>query len=232
MKWLIVFFCLTSVACSDGSNPIKLSGRIDSQMYQKLDPEKSANKDIIISSGGGETDYAFKIAQRIIENQNGIVVKDYCISACAEDILPAAKSISFRKRPIIGFHRNSFMNRAQMIRYGGDVSNCSNKGIKNQQYLHELRGLNTEFWKETEKRLSLVSYQVVPKGKSCPWKRRKFRNYMWLPTSKQLRELWGLKFQGEVCADEIAFCRRRIDARWKKGTRIVLGDEIYISKGR
>lgn len=222
----------TAISGCSNSNQLQLSGRIDEEMFNKFEKLNKPGKQIVLSSGGGETILSYKIARNIELNENIVVIKGECLSACAEDILAAAKGVIFKSEPLIGFHWNSYMNRAQMIRYGGDVSLCTSKGIDNQKYLYDLKKLNLDFWKEIERRLVLERFQVVPKTNACPWKHREFKNRMWLPTSDQLKNLWGLQFDGSVCADNIEYCQKKIDGRWKAGSRIVVGDEVYVSKGQ
>lgn len=208
-----------------------VEGRIDQDFLDKLEKSIEKSPTIILSSGGGEVLKAFEAAKVLDSANVTIIVDDNCSSACAEDLLPAGKDIIFRNSPLIGFHWNSFMNRSQMVRFGGDVSSCSSVGLANQKYIYGLKGLNVDFWRETEARLDLQFYQVVPNGKLCPNKRRKFKNYLWLPDSQHIRKKWGLKFKGSVCADNFEKCKGKVDAKWKKGTRVVIGERIYVSEG-
>ncbi len=230
MKRALMIIIVLFLTCCKKEDLI-IKSEINGNFLAKLERKNAPGKRIIISSGGGSTKVAFEAARNIIRNENTVIVQGVCLSACAEDILPSAKTIKFLDNPMIGFHWNSFMNRSQFIRYGGDVTYCSSVSIDNQKYLYGLAQLNQDFWKETEKRLVLEHYEIFPVTGACPLKIRRFKNYMWLPTSKQLKKLWGLEFSGRVCSDNIRACVRKVDRRWEKGTRIVIGDKVYISKG-
>jgi hypothetical protein len=227
--YLILSFLALS-ACGDG-NRTTFIGRIDEQFLRTLEHENSFGRKLIITSSGGDIKTAYKAALNIRENKNTISIKNLCLSACAEDLLPAGHKIYFRDKPIIGFHWNAFMNNALAIEHGADLSLCSSMGLSYQHQIYGFRGLNENFWKETQKRLVLESYHLSGKPSECPKKLRTFKNQWWLPTSKQLKELWGLEFQGSVCADSFNSCKWMIDIFFDEGTRIVVGDEIYVSKG-
>ncbi len=225
-----IAFALSS--CSEADTLETPYFQINKKAYQFFAKQDyDTIRTIKLFSGGGFPKDAAKIAKLFMGKDLTIVVDRECSSACANYLLPAAKSVIFKNEPIVGFHWSSQMNRDQMIRHGGDVSNCVYPGLKELEDMYRLKGLNLEFWKEVESRLVLESYQVVPKSNLCPWKKRKFENRMWLPTSNQLRSLLGLEFTGFVCADDFQACAQRANKRWPRGTRIVIGDEIYISNG-
>lgn len=199
------------------------------RQFQELDRQ---NLTIHLNSYGGSPVSAHEISKIMVANKFKLIVNKECQSACAETILPSAEHVEFVNEPIIGFHWNSLMTFDLTRRYGGDLTLCNLKEVEDQKALLLSKDMNIDFWKQTEKRLVLEHYEVIPKTGGCPWKRRRFKNNMWLPTSKQLRSLSGLTFTGSVCSDDFDKCTKKIDRTWKKGIRIVVGDEVYISKGR
>lgn len=216
------------------SNSVNLGTvRVDDDLVDKFEEfDGKINFIVKLNSGGGLPQDALKISDIMLRNKTGVIINRACLSACAETILPSATIVEFQNTPIIGFHWNSTMNFDMLRRYGGDLRLCDLTTVERQKSLLSTKGMNVDFWKETEKRLVLEHYEIVPRGYACPWKRREFKNHMWLPTSEQLRNLWGLEFKGSVCADDFQRCTWKIDRRWKKGTRIVVGDEVYISRGQ
>ena len=125
------------------------------------------------------------------------------------------------------------MNRYLLDTYAvEDLDKCAWKNIPKIEEIYNRKNLKLDFWKHSLNQLNLEAYQVDYKQGQCPWHSKKFKNHMWLPTSKQLRELWGLKFKGSICADNFEECKKKIDHRWKEGLHIVVGDEVYTSKGR
>ena len=122
------------------------------------------------------------------------------------------------------------MDYHQYVEAGADMSHC-HFDLTTQKKLIEKRKLNAGFWKEIEIRLKLTKFQLVDKtGESCPWKVREFDNQMWFPTSQQLRKLWGLRFNGAVCADDFEECTKKIDKYWAKGDRVIVGDDVYVAR--
>ena len=207
--------------------------RVDQDLVKAFESlPRKPEMTIMFNSHGGLPSAAHAISKQIQTRHINIIVDKECLSACAETVLPSSNNIRFKNRPLIGYHWNSIMTFDQKTRYGGSLEYCDLTNVEKQVQLLESKNMNVEYWRETEKRLNLKFYKVVPKIDRCSWKRRAFENRMWLPTSEQLRNIMKLKFTGKVCADIFQECSRRIDRRWPKGTRLVVGDEIYISKGR
>ncbi len=123
------------------------------------------------------------------------------------------------------------MDYNQYLKSKVNISSCAFDSLADQKKLLKSRDLSIDFWKQVESRLKLTQFKLVDAGEACPWKVRKFENLFWLPTSQQLKNLWGLKFEGQLCADDFDECKIKINSHWSKGKRIVVGDEIYISKG-
>ncbi len=222
---------LILLACSN-EPPVQnlyLRSRIDQDLLdyiQKLDAQKY---DITIRSGGGETQAGLKLGHYLQTKHLTLRVRSLCLSACAEFLLPAAKKVIFQDRPMVGFHWSPLMNYHQYLEKDINMEYCQ-FSHKEQESLLKNAGLNPDFWREVEKRLKLTKMSFVYKGKKCPWKIRTFENRFWLPDSNQLRNLWGLEFEGEVCADDPETCTAKIDKFWPAGTHIVIGNTGYVSK--
>ncbi len=232
MRLAALCICIFLLSClSDPS--IEISGRIDESVNQKLQSLNSNHARIVVSSGGGLPDSALSMARQIEDAENDLVILGVCNSACAEYLLPAANSLIFQDNPIIGFHWNAMMIESLYKRHGRkDLEYCTHQDSKELYNLHVRSQVTPKFWQETFSRLGHSHFSLDYKVDECPWKKMAFENHLWLPTSEQLRNLWGLKFSGSVCADNFNVCKEKIDVRWAKGTRIVVGDEVYISKGR
>jgi len=222
-------FVFVLLGCHD-TQSIYVSSRIDQSLTNYITSIDEKTIIITIQSSGGDTRDAARLGAYLLTKNLSIDVHDYCHSACAEFILPAADTITFTNKPLVGFHWSPIMDYHQYVRAGADMSICHFDSLADQRKLIKTRKLNAEFWKQTETHLNLTKYKLVGKGEACPWKIREFKNKMWLPTSQQLRELWDLKFEGAVCADNFEECKTKIDGNWTKGSRIVVGDVVYISK--
>lgn len=222
---------LSVVSACQSQQTIDMHGQINQDFLDNLYNQNTQNAVLHISSGGGNIKLAYLASKNLIENKNEVKIEGHCLSACSEYLLAAANEIQFLNYPLVGYHWNTFMNIKQIQTYGGDISRCDLTSVEQQHEIYSYKDLNLDFWKETEKRLNLTYFEVVTNPQACPSKKRIFENHMWFPTSKQLKELLGLKFEGNVCADSPKICQRRIDRRWKSGTRVVLGDTVYVSRG-
>jgi len=183
------------------------------------------------NSSGGETSAALKLSDFIQANNFTIQIDSECLSSCAEVILPSAARLEFVDDPFIGFHQSiqSYKNNIETLAKQ-DTQFCKWGYATKFLALLNKRKLNINFWQETMKRLK-PKVEFTYEYRTCPMDIYNFENEWWLPTSKQLKNLWGLEFLGAVCADDYKACANKVDKRWKKGTRLVIREKVYISKG-
>ena len=198
--------------------------------------------------------YGYRAGRIIYEEGHKLVITEYCSSACAEFLLPAAKSLVFDKSPLIGFHGNS-LSRESLIREqaGQDAVFChSTLGLNTRiRQLYKKTGHNPDFWKTQYKHLNVTDKtikqspfsvkkeyeELVVNGtklrniKECYTIDVKTSHPFWFPTSKQLKTGFGLKFEGDVCADNQNCYEDKLDKIYPKGTSLAVGDTVYISKG-
>jgi len=232
---LLCFLLILVTAPVRNSTKLQSNGLFEQNLdkiYKSIDNSIEDNSVLSFNSIGGLTSIALKVSDRIAKHNITIVVSELCISNCAEIILPSGKKVIFRNDPIVGFHGNMQASRHYINNFAEkDTQYCNWLYADAERKLMISSNLNPDFWTEQAKRLKpKVTFNY--KEYSCPRRNFNFDNDMWLPTSAQLKELWGLEFKGTVCADIIKKCRKKIDRFWKKGSRIVIGDEVYISKGR
>jgi hypothetical protein len=92
-------FAIIALLCSWNESkcalePVVFDGKIDKRssldLIRKLN---SRGQEIIITSAGGNIESAIDIAVRIRQLNISVAVKDYCFSACASYILPAAHKV-------------------------------------------------------------------------------------------------------------------------------------------
>ncbi len=217
-----------------------LAGRVDPQSYSDIYdvPEKGI---FIVMSPGGLTRYGNKISNYMLDHDLGLVVAIACGSACAEDILPAARSLYFFDDPIISFHGNS-----QSVLYhlskGKHADPCKvltqralvddyRYSVQNKIERYERSGHNIEFWKEQEKRLKGFSLVKIEDGDGSCGMTSAYENAdHWLPTSQQLKNLMGLKFKGTVCADNPKCYEKKLYLFFGPDVKFIIGDEFYETK--
>lgn len=189
-------------------------------------------KIINVNSEGGITSEALKIGGLLELYSISIAIDKECLSNCAEILLPSAKRVVFLNDPLIGFHGNilSYQHYVTLLATE-NIEFCNWLYANAHRDLLKRKNMNALFWEEQFLRLK-PDVELVYPAEKCPRRTYNFENHMWLPTSDQLRLLFKLEFEGSVCADNPRLCKKRIDHKWKKGTRIVIGDEVYISKGK
>ena len=222
-----------SITINDANNKVyarKISGTVNKRFYARFS-QIHGPVEIEINSKGGWPKYAQKIADHMIDNDMSVIIKKNCLSACAEYFLAAAEHVTFNDLPIIGFHGNPMMRREITIaEYPKQSRLCYFNLTGKFERMYIDKGVNKDFWKEQESRLHLIPEYEDMNG--CPALQFKFEHKFWMPTSEQLRDLLGLKFEGQVCADSPECIQERLLTRWKKGTTFVVGDTVYVSIGK
>lgn len=99
--------CSESHGCCTVSDDgiIHVNGRIDGKMLKYLQGQNIQKKTTIsITSAGGEVSPALDIADLVQSSGATVLVKEYCLSACASIILVAARKRSVEQGSLIAFH--------------------------------------------------------------------------------------------------------------------------------
>lgn len=238
---ILALTCLCAVAASacNSPSPYKLTGRIDAKFVKELESfPPYAN--IILFSNGGDPDFAEKAARITQEKNFRFTVIGYCLSSCVEYLLPAAYSVEFKQTPIIGVHQNpSLIN---------DIKNMDSNFVERRLCYFED---NIDFFENfrinkatpphkatlEQSNLAVLSRLKLVKALRiendyCIETAFQFENQMWLPTSDQLSYHWNLTPLGKICADDYDTCGSKIDKSLPHGTRVVIGDKVYISQNQ
>jgi len=231
-KNIVLLLCLLVLGCKQETiihiKQRHISSLFVSEVHKKAKPQAT----LYINSAGGKTLAALDVAEIIMSNNMQIIIDKECMSVCSEFLLPAASSVILQDAPLIGFHWNPIMLLTLMEEHARqDLQFCDRRTSDGQRKLYMKTGHNIEFWQQTLIRLELLDYKIEYRPQKCPRNEITFYSRIWLPTSQQLRDLYKLEFTGSVCADDYEACVRRVNSRWKKGTRIVIGDVTYVSNG-
>jgi len=134
---------------------------------------------------------------------------------------------------LIGFHQSpSLINYIKNKHSEVDKPICHyNEHIDYLKNLQQSELGIIDFWKETLHRLDLRDFQLK-ELESCIEVGFSFENTLWFPTNNQLKEKYKLSFTGTVCSDNYDCYSSVLDEYASNGTKFVIGDEVYISKGR
>ena len=211
---ILVFFINANIPVAEQENlPLSnqevIEGRTNNEMVSRFEnlPENSS---ITVTSAGGDANSAFQIGQIVFDRNISVRVEDVCASSCAEFILPSASNVIIGQNALIGFHLNDFAFEQIAKERGLSENLCSSRRTPFLRQIYLLRRMNTNFFKEVLNRLNLTDYEPVQVPTGCS-SQRTWTNYLaWFPTSVQLKELWGLTFDGNVCADAEICYRRRL----------------------
>lgn len=203
-------------------------GDIDENFYLKIkETSLSSSHDFVIVSRGGYIFQGLKIAEILRQMKNTITIVSICESACAEFILPAAHKLVFWDEPIIGFHLNAISDVELLAQKTGNPErSCSYALAQKSRELYEHTGVKADFWKVQYKYLGEVSVDFIAHD-DCDEVIVRNSVEMWYPSSQQLREHFGLKFEGSVCADSIDCINDKILRAFPKKSKIAVGKDYY-----
>lgn len=238
IKYLLVGIFLT-VGCATHSVH-KVSGVIQEDTQNSLTNSDTSRVIINISSPGGRVGPSLTIAEFLMDKNVTVNVEGICNSACSQVILPVADRVNFVDIPLIGFHWSPILDAEYYKNNGGNLSACGDlKDLYHREKeILSHHGLNQDFWKEVDKRLILEDYNLgrgIING--CRRFNYNFKHAMWYPTSEQLKNLYGLKFKGSVCADNYVACVKKIEnialqEGGAGGVSMVIGDHVYTTQVR
>lgn len=177
-------------------------------------------------SNGGNYKTAIAIGEKIRAFGNDIAVVEQCLSSCAEFLLPAAKSIHAVNKPLIGFHKNPEILNFLKKSAGSNYCSDSDFGANEQRQFLAKMGKPTSSWRSILLRLDDSVYEAFnPIEGTCTTDKILYRHTMWYPTTTQLREIFGLRINGAVCADSYDCFSQKLRSKRKK--TVVVGNEIY-----
>jgi len=203
---------------------LELNGQVNNDWLSQIE-EIDCDKPILnISSVGGEIKLSLKVAEAIEKKNLTIVIDSYCFSACAEFLLPAAKHVIFRNAPLIGFHGNPIL--VQFLAEHNlppGIQNFPFLDANRMKKLYKRSNTNPDFWDYQLKHLKLSKFLVetVNSQGKCPNMDIAFEHDLWFPSSISLREDLWLKFDGDVCADNVSSCFQQIDSILPKKSFVV-----------
>lgn len=224
----------------DTNFPI-IAGYINREFLKELKALPPETSTIIIYSTGGLGDIALDAAELIRSRGWTVIIFGSCNSACAEYVLPAAKKVVFFDDPLVGFHGNMSSMRYFVLK--DELKNpCAPTSDENKmiqkldaqiargEALYSETGHNMEFWKEQIERLGSAKLVTTSMGDEGCVYIQQFPFEIWYPTSEQLTSLFGLKFEGTLCADDVICYNRKIPLFKGVGEKYVVGNTEYLSQ--
>lgn len=233
----VVMASVLCLGCSPHSeqSSYKIDGEIDQSTVNDLYAATDGNPtEVTIRSEGGAAIAGLALAHQIYHRNHVLIVEDYCLSSCAEFVLPAASSVRAVDTPLIGFHQGPNVDRivAEGITGEHDFSCLENLAARQI----DVYGWNRRPMRIFDAQHDFLSprnaeVRVVDYGEyECQEVFYDLASRMWFPTSQQLRELAGIQIEGEICADVAGCVEQRALQMFGPGVRITIGSEAYVTE--
>lgn len=207
--------CALLSACSEYKINIDgvayINGRIDKATFAYLKNNADEIHTLSIRSPGGDAYYAVQMGQLVKHNKWGLIIRDKCMSACAEYIMIANPKVIMKNEPVIGYHRNIHMSYEIMRKDGmTEPERCPSTFIYNStKRLYEQNNLSHGFWKKQRDLLGIgkAKYEFY---NGCTYLLIDTANKWWFPNSRQLTDSLGLEINGQICSDSEKCTSERI----------------------
>lgn len=226
---LSVSMANTSTQSSDAPSVVKVAflrfNETDQRTIDRLEPGGT----VTVFSPGGDPLVAARTSDWLLSNFERVEIAAFCLSSCAEILVRKASiqsKLHFREMPIVGYHHNSLI-------FGELVDEEQKRQAR--QCFKETDELLTELIQETSGSLDIVEIQMDKLGSarasvslkhdSCKGRYVAPAYNYWLPTSAELRTLYGIDFSGSVCADAPECLSEKLPQFGKKG-------QIFLAAGR
>jgi hypothetical protein len=104
---LATLFSISGCKAQDSVASYSIVGRIDKETKNRFEKNIHKVKYLQITSQGGDIVSSIEIGKLVSKYKLRIVVNKYCLSACAQYVLPAAKNIEISNNAIVGFHNSA-----------------------------------------------------------------------------------------------------------------------------
>lgn len=116
IKLFLSFCAIGLAACSESSvgnvtrpfaDTMNISGRIDHDFVEELKRASSSIEAVKINSQGGSTEAAMEMGKIIRDRNYKLIISKYCLSACAQWILPAARNVQIETGALVAMHQTA-----------------------------------------------------------------------------------------------------------------------------
>lgn len=101
----------------------------DSTQVLQLALERDPKRPLVVQSGGGDVKSALVLAATIARLQIPLIVRGYCLSSCANYLLPAAPVVDAEVGGVIGFHGDARTTLDRLSTLTG-VSEAARRGVE------------------------------------------------------------------------------------------------------
>jgi hypothetical protein len=218
-------------SCSDdhtGEPENHYLGQITQENVDALLDELQSGDTVIVNSGGGRSNAALALAQRLSKNDIDVRFEGRCLSACAEFLLVATDNKTISPDLVVGYHHNSHMIADYVAENRPENLHCHRKLLKGKERLYKARGMKISMWKRQAENIGIHRFRSVGGPKECGKITFRTRRSWWYPTRDQLREFVGLDISTPICNDDSNCVRAFILNRYDKLGWYMIGDEPFL----
>ncbi|HWT53119.1 MAG TPA: hypothetical protein VN113_13195, partial [Caulobacter sp.] len=205
-----------SAALVDGgaSGEIAFKGRISDAAAAALIPALDTGKVLRITSQGGDESAALALADAILSKGIRVRVSKYCLSACANAVLPAAKAISVDADAVIGLHGSAFAIERNYVLLGEKPPEAIAELAAGYRTLYARAGASLDLLDCAAKAIELTTERVrVDQPNGAPRIGWKSRYEWWAPPTRDLAS-FGLRLDAISLARDDQVWRKVAEAGW------------------
>jgi len=181
---------------------------------------------LVVSSEGGSSWASAHLSLILQEYGLTLVIEDYCLSSCAEYLLPSAPRVIVRSDAVIGFHGNPLLEEHLLAEAGSTKKFCGVESGNVLRYLYGRSGAKVDFWVYQNRVLRPHSVKVVS-GPDCETVEYDREVDMWLPSRTEIESLLGVDLSGPVCADNASCVREKALPLLGRGAPIVAAGVLF-----
>lgn len=106
---IALLLATSSAAVAHQNDDIVFAGRLTDSAVETIIERLSVfpQRRLVITSAGGEETAGARLGEYVYQNRTPVVVRDLCLSACANTLLMAAPSVDFEPGAVVGMHHSA-----------------------------------------------------------------------------------------------------------------------------
>lgn len=138
---LFVALGLALSSCANATvSAFQITGQINHETVKDFRKAPESIEYVYITSHGGFNEAAIELAREIRRRDVTLVVERYCLSACAQFLMPASGRVILNDKPLVGFHHTASAYRDLLVRSGEleQAEEVRGKSEREQQFYADI----------------------------------------------------------------------------------------------
>lgn len=195
----------SSAALSYSDGVLTLNGDIDDRLVKALqEMGHQPIRTLVVTSSGGQTSDAIHMVNTLGVGSYDVVVRDYCLSACASVLFAAAKNRTVEDGAVVVFHGTD-LAKMQLARAAINPDNVvwspvEQADSRQEAKIYHERGINPVFFKLAELRREPMCFTKVDTSDPQPLASWVMRRTAYMPTLATMRR-FGMPAVGREMSD-------------------------------